>query len=525
MGQIRLFVSDDNDKIFVCGSVKGGSVKGGSVKGGSVKGGSVKDGYTKIDFICPLTGKAFKKRGDFWNYMKDSNIQPQKMTYDRQTNVENEENISKLFDKTHFKYLWVNYFEKKKNNKLLENLVGQINLELYIILLKVYNGDMDIDECISKVNLNVSGNVNGKVITNDTIQAISLFSGMGGDSLGIVKAGLNLVAYSEWEKEMKETHELNFPDTKLLGEGDITKTNDNEFLQYKDKVNLIFAGFPCQGFSHAGKKLPDDPRNTLFREFLRSTRLIKPKYIIGENVKGLISRKNVDGDLYIDIIKDEFNKIGYDIYYKVYMCSKLNIGVPQNRERLIIVGIRSDLKQVFNFPEESDDRIGDLKNIIKFNMDGALKMEPDYLDFDLNDLPKECILTDMDNEEEENKPHPNLVQLAKKRDYVRKDKARPHRLHFGRRLDVGGEIIDIRKPINTIICSYAHCPRFFVPLKNKNGNYLRCLLPVELKQIQGFPEDYKLSGDIGKQIKQIGNAVPPPLIEMIVNSLKIHPKT
>ena len=77
-----------------------------------------------------------------------------------------------------------------------------------------------------------------------------------------------------------------------------------------------------------------------------------------------------------------------------------------------------------------------------------------------------------------------------------------HRLHFGRRLDVGGEIIDIRKPINTIICSYAHCPRFFVPLKNKNGNFLRCLLPDELKQIQGFPEDYKLSGDTGKQIKQ-----------------------
>ena len=508
MGQIRLLVSDDNinDKIF--------KIKQGQ-KEPSV------EGYTIQNFICPLTGKAFKNRGKFWDYMKATNIQPSKMKYDRELNVENEENISKLFDKTHIEDLWLNYFEMKGNKKLLENLIGQINLELYIILLKVYRGDMDIDECISNVKLNVSDNVNDN---GNTIQAISLFSGMGGDSLGKVKAGLNLVAYSEWEKEMKETHELNFPDTKLLGGGDITKTTDNEFLQYKDTVNLIFAGFPCQGFSHAGKKLPDDPRNTLFREFLRSTRLIKPKYIIGENVKGLISRKNVDGDLYIDIIKDEFNKIGYDIYYKVYMCSKLNIGVPQNRERLIIVGIRSDLNQKFEFPEESDDRIGDLKNIIKFNMDGALKMEPDYLDFDFNDLPKECILTDMDNEEEENKPHPNLVQLAKKRDYVRKDKARPHRLHFGRRLDVGGEIIDIRKPINTIICSYAHCPRFFVPLKNKNGNYLRCLLANELKQIQGFQEDYKLTGDVGKQIKQIGNAVPPPLIEMIINSLKIHPK-
>jgi len=351
------------------------------------------------------------------------------------------------------------------------------------------------------------------------MKAISLFSGMGGDSLGIKNAGLDLIAYSEWEKEMKETHELNFPNTKLIGCGDIQKTTDEDFLKYKDIVDLIFAGFPCQGFSHAGKKLPDDPRNTLFREFLRSTRLINPKYIIGENVKGLLTRKNVDGDLYIDIIKDEFNKIGYDIYCKVYMCSKVDIGVPQNRERLIIVGIRNDLNQTFTFPEENKEKSGDLKNIIEFNMTGALKMEPDYLDFDFNDIPKECILTDMNNEENENNPHPNLVQLAKKRDYVRKDKPRPHRLHFGRRLDVGGEIIDIRKTINTIICSYAHCPRFFVPLKNKNGNYLRTLLPDELKQIQGFPKDYKLAGDVGKQIKQIGNAVPPPLIKMIIQEL------
>ena len=152
---------------------------------------------------------------------------------------------------------------------------------------------------------------------DSTMKAISLFSGMGGDSVGIVKSGIELVAYSEWEKEMKDTHELNFPDTKLIGCGDITKTSDEEFLEYKDKVNLIFSGFPCQGFSHAGKKLPDDPRNTLFREFLRSTRLIQPKYIIGENVKGLITRKTVDGDLYMNVIKDEFNKIGYDIYSKV----------------------------------------------------------------------------------------------------------------------------------------------------------------------------------------------------------------
>ena len=157
-------------------------------------------------------------------------------------------------------------------------------------------------------------------------------------------------------------------------------------------------------------------------------------------------------------------------------------------------------------------------------MTGALKVEPDYLDFDFDSIPDECILTDLNNDEiesdsPENKPHPNLVQYAKKRDYSRLGVDRPHRLHFGRRLDVGGEIIDIRKPINTIICAHAHCPRFFIPQKNKNGNYLRCLTPDELKQCQGFPSDYKIYGDLGKKIKQIGNAVPPPLIKMIVDEL------
>ena len=426
------------------------------------------------------------------------------------------EKCGKIFSQ---KIHYTNHQKRQRPCKPVENKVIEEKVLKKIKELSE-NGDIEIK------NKNLINKLDLKVNNNTTMNAISLFSGMGGDSLGIKNAGLNLVAYSEWEKEMKETHELNFPETKLIGCGDITKTTDDEFIEYKDNIDLIFAGFPCQGFSHAGKKLPDDPRNTLFREFLRSTRLIQPRYIIGENVKGLLSRKNVDGELYIDIIKGEFDKICYDIYYKVYMCSKLDIKVPQNRERLIIVGIRKDLKQKFEFPEENNKKSGDLFRIIEFNMTGALKIETNDLEKEFDEeIPKECILTDMDNEEEENNPHPNLVQLAKKRDYVRKDKARPHRLHFGRRLDVGGEIIDIRKPINTIICSYAHCPRFFVPLKNKKGNFLRCLLPDELKQIQGFPKDYKLSGNVGKQIKQIGNAVPPPLIEMIINSLKIHSKT
>ena len=352
------------------------------------------------------------------------------------------------------------------------------------------------------------------------MKAISLFSGMGGDSLGIKNSGIELVAYSEIEKEFQKTHKLNFPNCKLLGDGNIRNTKDSELLKYKGEVNLIFAGFPCQGFSQAGKKLPDDPRNTLFREFLRSANIIEPDYIIGENVKGLLTRKTESGELYIDIIKQEFEKLDYRVEMKVMKCNLH--GIPQNRQRLIIVGIKNHLNKNYQFPEEGENNMN-LKDIITFSMEGTIKIEPE--DFDMTTIPDECILKDLDNEEECGGEHPNLKLLAKDKDYVYpkppnpKSKVFPRRIHFGKRIPVGGEIIDIRKPLNTIICTYARQPRFFVPLQNKNGYYLRCLLPIELKQIQGFPSNYQISGNKNKQIIQIGNAVPPPLIEKVISNL------
>jgi len=355
-------------------------------------------------------------------------------------------------------------------------------------------------------------------------RAISLFSGMGGDSLGIQQAGYTLVAYSEKEKIFRESHDANFMNCTLLGsdcDSNVSKIKDEEFLQYKDTIDLIFAGFPCQGFSQAGKKLPNDPRNTLFREFLRATKLIQPKYIIGENVKGLLKRKTHAGELYIDIIKKEFENLGYTIQYKVMKANLYNI--PQNRHRLIIVGVRNDIPTPYIFPEEQPNNLLNIKHIIKFSMKGAIKIEPGDLHFNITTIPSECIVTDMTNEEEPplQEVHPYLKVLAKKRDYIYKETPYPHRLDFGKRIPVGGEIIDIRKPINTIICTYARQPRFFIPLKNKKGYFLRCLLPTELKQIQGFPIDYIIKGNTAKQIIQIGNAVPPPLIKQVIEHLLI----
>ena len=293
--------------------------------------------------------------------------------------------------------------------------------------------------------------------------------------------------------------------------------NDNSYVVENTVVHN------CQGFSNGGKKLPDDPRNTLFREFARSCRLVQPKYIIGENVDGLLNRKTATGEMYFDIIVSEFEKIGYTIYHQV--CHTVKYGVPQLRKRLVYVGIRNDLNQTFEFPEPLNDgktNLPDLKDIIKFSMEGAIKIEPD--DFDMTKIPEECIVTDMENDdgEDDGNIHPYLRLKAKKRNEEYVGKVHHSLLSFSKRdSPIHAEIIDIRNPSKTIICTYDHQPRLFVPLKNKNGYYIRCILPDELKQIQGFPADFKLFGSKKDKVKQIGNAVPPPLITQIVKKLLV----
>tara|TARA_B100001287_G_scaffold148679_1_gene125225 strand:- start:1093 stop:2379 length:1287 start_codon:yes stop_codon:yes gene_type:complete len=418
---------------------------------------------------------------------------------------------------------------------------------------------------VSKKSINKKLIKKNEVIEATTMpkpKAISLFAGMGGDSLGMKQAGFDVIAFNEISKPAIESHRLNFEecelivddtpfvptaeaedeskeqtkarekdDKKRLKEKEKNATNiqcipDEVFARFKGKVDLVFAGHPCQGFSNGGKKLPDDPRNTLFREFARVCKLSEPRYIIGENVDGLLSRKTADGRNYIDVIVEEFDSIGYNVKYQV--CHTVRFGVPQLRKRLVYVGVRKDLQQTYEFPEELNDgkvlagagNLPNLQNIVGFSMEGAIKIDPD--DFDMSTIPSECIMTDLTNDdgEDEENIHPYLRLKANSKDVEYDGKTHHSLLSFSKRdSPIHCEIIDVRNPSKTIICTYDHQPRLFVPLRNKNGYYLRCLLPDELKQIQGFPADFQIAGNKKDKIKQVGNAVPPPLITLIAKQL------
>lgn len=350
-------------------------------------------------------------------------------------------------------------------------------------------------------------------VTMYTPTALSLFSGCGGDTLGMTNAGIDVVAYSELKTKFQETHELNFSNSKLIG-GDINKITDEDFEKLSGKIDIIFGGFPCQSFSNAGKKNPDDTRGQLYLQFVRAASIIKPRYIIGENVKGLLTRKTSTGENFIDIIVKAFNDVGYTCHYKVLKAHEH--GVPQKRERLFIVG-SLDRDFTFDFPGPSNEVVH-LKDILKFDMEGALKVPKELIDE--AGVNEDSIL--VGEGQPSGKVHPYLISQEKVRGVVWNDKRiSEYQFSFGKRISpIHCELVDITKPSKTIICTYDHQPRLYVTLKTSDGYYIRPYTISELQQIQGFPPDYKLSGNHKEQIVQIGNSIPPKLVQDIVGKFK-----
>ena len=177
-------------------------------------------------------------------------------------------------------------------------------------------------------------------------RVLDLFAGAGGFSLGFKAAGFEVVGASELDEWASDTIRSNFPDEIVLS-GDIRKISESEFRKTFGDVDVIIGGPPCQGFSIAnlGGRKADDPRNTLFREYLRAVKALEPELAVIENVAGLLTKKTPEKRLYIDIIQEELNQLGYETEVKLLHAQ--DYGVPQIRPRLIIVGSKKVLKNPF----------------------------------------------------------------------------------------------------------------------------------------------------------------------------------
>lgn len=207
---------------------------------------------------------------------------------------------------------------------------------------------------------------------------VDLFSGVGGFRIPLEKLGGKCLGFSEIDKDAIDTYKSNFFDKINCDEvelGSITKLNILPF----ENIDLIVGGVPCQSWSVAGKMRGfDDPRGKLWLDTIRVVELNKPKVFVFENVKGLMDPRNKAN---LELIVESFKSIGYDVSYQ--LLNSYDFGLPQNRDRIFIVGFRKDLniEKRFDFPTPLSKKssLYDILDDIEFKQNNKIQLDPNEL--------------------------------------------------------------------------------------------------------------------------------------------------
>lgn len=293
---------------------------------------------------------------------------------------------------------------------------------------------------------------------------IDLFAGIGGIRLGFESVGGHCVFSSEFDEDACKTYEANFGEHPA---GDITKIDEKSIPDF----DILLGGFPCQAFSIIGKKegFANETCGTLFFDIERILREKRPPAFMLENVRNLTAH---DGGKTFKIIKSHLENLGYHVYAKVL--NALDYGVPQKRERIIIVGFLDDVK--FSFPEpvpESERK--QLSDILERNVDRK---------YYVRDAIRESRIERL-KDKDYPKPYISHENIA--------GSITPH--HYSSALRAGASanyilINDERRPTER-----------------------------ELLRIQGFPDSYKIVVPYGKLRKQTGNSVAVPVIKAVAREM------
>jgi len=325
-------------------------------------------------------------------------------------------------------------------------------------------------------------------------KVLELFAGAGGFAIGLEKAGLKCVALNELDKWACQTLRENRPNWKVL-EGDINNFN---FHEYKDKVNVVTGGFPCQAFSYAGKKLGlQDARGTLFYEFARVVQETQPEICIGENVRGLISH---DKGRTLQGMISVLNEIGYHVVLPVQVLKAIFYNVPQKRERLFLIGIRKDIDTPYTYPK------------------------PYKRVYNLIDALKKGELYDTDVPQSDGAKYPEskkkVLDLIPPKGYWRDLPIEIQKQYMQKSFYLGGgktgmaRRIGWDEPCLTLTCSPAQ-----KQTERCHPEETRPFTVREYARIQTFPDNWHFAGSISQQYKQIGNAVPVNLAKEVGYSI------
>lgn len=313
------------------------------------------------------------------------------------------------------------------------------------------------------------------------LKVASLFCGCGGTDVGLL-GNFDFLGkhYGSNNMEIVYANDIDDNACKIFEENFGLKPDNRDIRQVPSSelpdFDILTGGFPCQSFSIIAqnpKRLGvKDDRGKLFFEMCRILKDKQPKCFIAENVKGILTANQKSA---FPLILEEFTNSGYDVKYMVL--NSANFGVPQKRERVIMVGFRKDLNIDFSFPAQTikDEKLYEpLKKVIENSVD-----EKYYFS------------------------EKAVAGMMKKREKMNKGRAQ-----------------DIEKPCNTVGAHLAKVSLNSTDPVLFNGNRYRRFTPREVARIQSFPEQFSLVGTEAAQYRALGNAIPPVMIWYVANKVK-----
>lgn len=334
-----------------------------------------------------------------------------------------------------------------------------------------------------------------KIVPIRQYKLLELFAGTGGLAIGMEKAGFKSVLLNEIDKHACQTLRHNRPNWNVL-EGDIAQI---DFSKYRDSIDILSGGFPCQAFSYAGKKLGfEDARGTLFFEFARAVNETNPKIFFAENVRGLLKHEN---GMTLQAIKNVIDELGYKLV-EPRVLKAVFYKVPQKRERLFLVCIRKDIAPFVEFMWPSPfSRIMTLEDALKAG---------------------ELYDTDVPVSEGQNYPKrkEEILSLVPPGGYWRDLPLTIQKEYMKKSFFLGGGKTGMARrlawnePSLTLTCSPAQ-----KQTERCHPEETRPLTVREYARVQTFPDSWEFCGSLTAKYRQIGNAVPVNLAHAIGRSL------
>lgn len=344
---------------------------------------------------------------------------------------------------------------------------------------------------------------------------VDLFSGVGGLSYGFSKMPeFNILAANEIEKDISIAYTLNHPTVSMFNcdINQLTEEKIQEVLKGQ-RVDLIVGGPPCQSYSTLGKRQMDE-RASLFMQYKRILTILKPKAFVFENVSGILS---MDKGRLFEKVKSEFESLGYQLKYK--LLDAVDYGVPQHRERVILVGFKGENKFEYPLPTHGEglkpyitleDAIGDLPEIKSGQTNNSFNasISNEFLDFVRKDGE-----TMTEHSAPNNGEHLIKIMETLKDGQSKDDLPENIRPKSG----YGNTYAKLwwKKPSTTITRNFA-CPSSSRCIHPRDS---RAMSIREGARLQSFPDDYKFYGSDGMKRLEIGNAVPPLLSKVIAEQM------